>query len=255
MLWRIKETPHKVIGSVHFLPDGTAMPTWVQKSCEGIERIIFEADHTDPSVNEAGVDISGKHLVYPGAEGIYSRAESLLKSVGVDEPFDGLRPWKATFFVMAMLMQKNGISFSNGVEALLHNYSKDKGLEVGYLEAPCRGFDVFESCGEPYDCLRFFEHLIDNIHTSRTELFDIFNAWKTSNVTKLAEILDEKLKIFPDIFNQLVFQRNKEWGPVAVKFMVDRTPTLFVVGALHCVGENSFLKNLSLYGFEADYEK
>lgn len=252
MLWRINNTPHKIIGSIHFLPNEIEIPPWIEASCKDIERIMFEADHTDPSLIGAGIDISGKHLGYPNAKNIYSRAEVFLKSIGIAEPFDGLRPWQATFYVMNMLIQKSGMSFSNGVEALLHKYSKVKGMEVGYLESPRRGFEVFESCDDPFDSLGFFEHLIDNIHTARTELFDIYNAWRTNDIFKLSEILEEKHAIFPAIFDGLVFQRNKEWASVAAKIVTNKQPTLFVVGALHCAGELSFLKYLSDYGLNTE---
>jgi len=252
VLWKIKETPHKVLGSVHCLPDEIEMPSWVQKSCEGIERIVFENDHEDASAVGAGVDVSGKHLDYPKAESIYSNAALLLKSEGVEEPFDGLRPWKAALYVMQVLIQKNGIYFSKGVEAVLHEHSKNNELDVGFLESPCRGFEIFESCGEPYDCLGFFEYMIDNIHTWRTELIDVLEAWSTSNVSRLNEILVEKHGVFPKIYDGLVFRRNEEWGSVAANFIVDRKPTLFVVGAMHCVGDNSFLENLSYHGYMTD---
>ena len=67
MLWKIENTPHQVLGSVHALPKDAALPIWAAQSHRGIERFVFEADHRDPSIAAVGVDTAGAHLSFPGA--------------------------------------------------------------------------------------------------------------------------------------------------------------------------------------------
>lgn len=75
MLWKIENTPHKILGSIHLLPSGQELPEWVHAASSGIGRIVFEADHTKTEeFLEIGVDREAPHLGLPGVQQLYDRA-------------------------------------------------------------------------------------------------------------------------------------------------------------------------------------
>lgn len=250
MLWQIEDTPHRVLGSIHALPNGQDFPTWVRRGYTDAHRLVFEADHTDKSILEIGVDRAGTHLNWPGSQETYDRAKQLMNAIGNEVPFDGLRPWRAAFFVsFALLGSKLNVSPACGVETVLRAYAEKQGLAIEYLEPSGRAFELFDSCDEPYSCLRLFQHLVADPTFALREFSRILNAWLTANTAEMATVLRERLALFPKIFAPIIIQRNQKWLPNALRFITDTTPTTFVVGALHTVGSGSFVEQLDSAGY------
>jgi uncharacterized protein YbaP (TraB family) len=247
MLWKIVDTPHRLLGSIHILPEKAVLPDWVTASYDGIERFVFEADHRSPPNQEVGIDRTGAHLNLPGASEVYQRAKTLLASIGSNDPFDALLPWRAAFYVMHQLLPKVGLSHAHGVENRFRVMADGNGLSVEFLESPTRAFDLIDSsCKQAQGGLAFFERLVTDAESGAglLELQRIIRAWLTSDLEALTTIHNKQLIQFPFIFDPSITQRNREWVTVAKRLASDRIPTLFIVGSLHTVGSGSFIEQL-----------
>jgi uncharacterized protein YbaP (TraB family) len=117
MLWEIVGTPHRLLGSMHVLPETVLLPNWVTASHNGIERFVFEADIYSPLGKEIGVDPSRAHLKLLGVSELYERTKKLLASLGSVEPFEALRPWKAAFYVASRLYLTLGLLHPQGIDS------------------------------------------------------------------------------------------------------------------------------------------
>jgi uncharacterized protein YbaP (TraB family) len=127
------------------------------------------------------------------------------------------------------------------------------GYAVDYLELPTRAFDLLDSsCEQAIGGLPFFEDVIKNAASGRglAELERIMRAWMESDIVDLAIILLEKKTQFPFIFEPLIAQRNREWLSMAAELLRENVPTLFVVGSLHTVGQDSFIDQLRSIGLQ-----
>src|SRR5712671_7573632 len=124
MLWKIGDTPHRVLGSVHVLPQKATLPVWAAEGHRGMERFVFEADHRDASIAAVGVDTSGAHLAFPGAAELYTRAATFLASKGFVDPFDGLRPWRAAFYMVSRLLPAAGLFHEHGMDNRLRLHAE-----------------------------------------------------------------------------------------------------------------------------------
>jgi|ERR1035437_1321696 uncharacterized protein YbaP (TraB family) len=252
MLWKIDNTPHRVLGSVHVLPEDAVLPRWAAESHIGMERFVFESDFRDPSAASVGVDTSGAHLAMPGAAELYARAAAFLAANSVVDPFDGLRPWRAAFYMVARLLPAAGLSHEHGMDNRLRLHADREQLPARFLESPTRAFDLLDSsCKEAMGGLRFFEHALTHAISGSglAELQRIIRAWFASDLPALTVIYREKLAEFPELFGPLITQRNREWIDTARPMIADRTTTLFVVSALHTVGPDSFIERLESEGF------
>lgn len=252
MLWKIANTPHRVLGSVHVLPEKDTLPVWAVESHHGMERFVFEADHRDPSIAAVGVDTSGAHLAFPGASELYARAAAFLASNGIVDPFDGLRPWRAAFYIVSRLLPVAGLFHEHGMDNRLRLHADRERLSTRFLESPTHAFDLLDSSSkEAMGGLRFFEHTLTHAISGSglAELQRIIRAWFSGDLLTLTAIHREKLAEFPALFEPLITQRNREWVAVARPMIADSTPTLFVVGALHTVGPDSFIVQLGREGF------
>ena len=252
MLWKIADTPHRLLGSVHILPPRFAVPDWATASYDGVRRIVFEADHRDPTIGAVGFDPTGTHLDNPGVSAAYELAADLAASVGRTEPFDGLRPWRAAFHLVSCLLPTLGLYHEHGMDNQLRIHADTHGLEIAFLEVPTRAFDLLDSsCEHAVGGLAFLEHVISTALSgaARAELLRIIRAWLGSDQGDFTVLHAEKVAQFPFMFDPLITQRNREWLSIAQHFLSTDTPTLIVVGSLHTVGPGSFIEQLESVGY------
>ncbi len=253
MIWKIVDTPHRLIGSIHVLPKNTTLPNWATESHDGIKRFVFEADHRSPLIREMeiGIDRTEAHLEWSGVSQAYLKASELLDSHGINIPFNAFLPWRAAFFVMAQLLPIYGLSHDHGMDNRLRTMADSNGLKINFLEHPTRAFELIDSsCQHAQSGVAFFEDVVANAKSGvgLLELQRIIRAWFTSDLADFTAIHNEKLIQFPFMFEALITQRNLEWITVARKLITDKTPTLFIVGSLHTVGAGSFIEQLEISG-------
>src|SRR5260370_28867565 len=157
MLWKIDNTPHRVLGSVHVLSENAVLPTWAADCHHGMKRFVFESDFRDASAGAIGIDRSGANLDFPGAADLYARAAAFLASLGSVEPFDGLRPWRAAFYLVLRLLPHAGLSHAHGMDNRLRLHADREQYATAFLESPTRAFDLLDSsCNKAMAGLRFF---------------------------------------------------------------------------------------------------
>jgi uncharacterized protein YbaP (TraB family) len=253
MLWRITDSPHWLLGSIHILPDEVSLPTWFPCDLQGVERVVFESDYRDPAVHQIGLDYDAAHLEWPGVADAYRRSGVLLATYGIKDPFDALRPWRAAFYILGRLMPFFGVSHERGADNRLRTMAEATGVAIDYLESPTRAFELLDvSCSTVAGGLPFLEWVLNGVASgeSTAELHRITHAWLESDLDDLAALHGEKLKQTPFMFVPLIQQRNQEWAQTAKKLVADPRPTLFVVGALHTVGSGSFIDSLAARGIE-----
>jgi len=256
MLWKIVDTPHRLIGSAHILPEKAVLPSWVTASYDGIERFVFESDTRSPPNQVIGVDRTGAHLKLPGALEVYQRAKMLLASIGSNDPIDDFLPWRAAFYVLFQLLTKSGLSHAYGIENKFRVMADANGLSVDFLESTTRALELIDSSSKQANGgLAFFENFVANAESGNglSELQRVIRAWFSNDLEALTAIFNEKLIECPFMFVPSIIQRNKEWVTVARKLASDRIPTLFIVGALHTVGSGSFIEQLETSGFRLNF--
>jgi uncharacterized protein YbaP (TraB family) len=90
---------------------------------------------------------------------------------------------------------------------------------------------------------------LEEAATAGEMLDDIVDAWKSGDTAELEDKLLADLDANPQLYDQLIVQRNKNWTKSIISFTGDSRNYLIVVGALHLVGDDSVLKMLDDAGF------
>ncbi len=255
MLWNVVGTPHKFLGSMHVLPKNYELPSWASNCHAGVDRIVFEADHRDPSIGQVGIDPSGAHLDHPGAASLYALASQMARAVGRHEPFDACRPWRAAFHLMSCLLPTFGLFHEHGMENRLRVHTDTYELETGFLEPPPRAFELVDAaCAPRFDGLGFLEYIVATAASGegKAELLRILRSWVSCDTTGLASIQAEKLRQFPYLYESLISRRNSEWLSSIRGLVTDSAPTLIVVGSLHLVGPEGLISQLEKDGYRFD---
>lgn len=253
MLWEIVGTPHRLLASMHALPEKVVLPDWVAASHEGTKRFVFELDHRNPLSQTGGIDHSGAHLKLPGISEVYVRAKVLLGSVGSNEPFEACRPWKAAFYVLARFLPQFGVSHDYGVDNRFRKLADEQRMSVDFLESPSHSAELIDnSCNKANGGLKFLEHILAIVQSGEAEreLQRLSRAWFAGDMADLAAYLNEELIKFPFMYEPIITLRNRDWVNTATRLILDSLPTLFIVGALHTVGTGSFIEQLKNAGFK-----
>ena len=253
MLWQIENTPHKLLGSVHVLPDGATLPSWVHEGCAGVGRFVFEADHRDPAADAVGRDSTGGCWKPDRHASAYHAAAELLAQAGDTNAFDGLKPWRAAFHFAQRMMSIGGLQHAHGLDNLLRTGAAKMGHQIDYLEGPTRAYDLLDSsCDPSMGGIAYFERVVRDTASGQAarDITRIIRAWAHADIGDLGLFLAERRDDAPFIFHPLITQRNREWLPVAAEMIHSDTPTLFVVGCLHTVGPDSFIDQLQSIGLQ-----
>jgi len=102
------------------------------------------------------------------------------------------------------------------------------------------------------DQARFLDMVVSEMHDVEGETQSVVNAWRSGDAAKLAALLSDEYKSFPNLYRVLVSERNKRWVPQIEKLLHENHDAFVVVGALHLVGDGGLLELLRRDGFKAE---
>lgn len=238
MLWKIEDTPHFLVGSIHVRSaEEAAIPKRLIEAFQSTKETVFEADVSDPRLQTFGIDSSLSHLDTQNARYIYDRATSLLKTMGINQEIDSFKPWNVFLALTYHILSNQGFDFQNGIDLKLMECSSADGRTISYLEHPLRSLQCFDSLSNDY-CLKLLEEIVNNPIKVIELMTNLITAWKQQDLSTIDNILNFCLSEHFDLFSDLVLRRNEEWLQKLInETLPDETPKLIVVGILHCVGE------------------
>jgi len=246
MLWKIEDTPHFLVGSIHVRSAKEAtIPKGLIETFQLTKETVFEADVSDPRLQTFGIDPSLSHLNTQNARSLYERAANLLKTIGINQAIDSFKPWKASLALTYHILCSQGFDFNNGIDQRLREYSLADNHTISYLEFPLRSLQCFDSLSTD-DSLKLLEEVVNNPIKLIEVITNIITAWTQQDLSTIGNILNSLLSEHFDLYSDFVLRRNEEWLQKLInEILPDDTPKLVVVGALHCVGERG-LTNLML---------
>jgi uncharacterized protein len=246
MLWKIEDTPHFLVGSIHARStEEAAMPKRLIEAFQSTKETVFEADVSDPRLQTFGIDLSLSHLNTQNARYIYERATSLLKTIDINQEIDSFKPWKASFVLTYHILCSQGFDFNNGIDQKLRECSLADSRTISYLESPLRSLQSFDSLSTDYS-LKLLEEVVNNPTKLIEVMTNLITAWKQQDLPTIDNILNSLLSEHFDLFSDIILRRNEEWLQKLInEILPDDTPKLIVVGVLHCVGERG-ITNLML---------
>lgn len=238
MLWKIEDTPHFLVGSIHIRSaEEATIPKKLIEAFQSTKETVLEADVSDPRLQTFGIDSSLSHLDTQNALCIYERATNLLKTIGINQKIDSFKPWKASLALTYHILCSQGFDFNNGIDQKLRECSLADGRTISYLEHPLRSLQCFDSLSTDYS-LNLLEEVVNNPIELIEVMTNFITAWKQQALPTIDNILNSYLSKHFDLFSNIILRRNEEWLQKLInETLPDETPKLIVVGILHCVGE------------------
>ncbi|MEP4888755.1 MAG: TraB/GumN family protein [Aliiglaciecola sp.] len=261
-LWKVsKGNDHVIIGgTIHVLSEKDyPLPEKFEKAYEASNTLVFESDISkmnSPEFQQQSLQYillqDGKTIKDFLSEKTYKALEVHLQERNLSvQQFSNLKPSFLSVTLSMIELQMMGVS-SAGVDA----YYSAKGIgdqkQIDWFEQPEEQMAMLADMGKGEEDAMIAYGLKDvaNIKEMMPKLIE---AWRAGDLQKLAELgIDEMARDYPDIYDQLLVQRNKNWIPKIEQFFGNQQKELILVGALHLAGDQSVLKLLQAKGYSVE---
>ena len=247
-------------GSVHLLKaDDSSLPSAFDHAYKGSKALVMELamDKIDPMeasswMLENGMLEEGTTLRATIGEDRYRRVSKEAARLGVPmEAADMLQPWALGLQLIEMQYLQLGFDPQQGVEQQLQHKAQADGKPISGLETVAEQLGVLQGMSYP-DQARFLDMIVTEMHDVESETQSVVMAWRSGDSAKLAALLSDEYKTFPNLYRLLVSDRNKRWVPQIEKLLHGNQDYFVVVGALHLVGDGGLLELMRHDGFKPE---
>jgi uncharacterized protein YbaP (TraB family) len=261
-LWKISSKTNTVylLGSVHVLKqDAYPLDKSIEQAYENSPRLFFEINLDEVDAQKLqqltvakGVYHDGRTLKDDLSTQTYEFIKKRLKDYSLNiEEFERFKPWLMAISIEASELQRLGFDPSQGVDEYFYEKAKkDKkkidGFEVAEYQLNLLG-DMPAGMQEAM-LLQTMKDLDD----VQKEFNVIIEAWKSGNAEALDALLLKSFRDFPDVYQRLITDRNKNWMPKIESLIGQKENAMIILGAAHLVGKDGILSSLKQKGYQVE---
>jgi hypothetical protein len=261
-VWAIRGDHNTVYlaGSVHLLKaEDSSLPPGFDRAYKGSKAIVMELaiDKIDQMATaqwmmENGMLKDGVTLRATIGDERYARVSKEAARLGIPmEAADMLQPWVLGLQLVEMQYMQLGFDPQKGVEQQLEHLAQADGKPISGLETMDEQLGVLQGMSKS-DQARFLDMTVTEMHDVESETQSVVTAWRSGDAAKLAALLSDEYKSFPNLYRALVTERNKRWVPQIETLLHGNQDVFVVVGALHLVGDGGLLELMRHDGFKPE---
>jgi len=246
-------------GSIHVMrAEDYPLPAALDEAYGKSDALIMELDLDDLDPLESAALIrslamapNGSSLKSLMGEASFNRSKESALALGIDlERLGSVRPWFAALTVLQISLIQAGYSPEIGVEQyfLAKAVADEKTIEG--LETMEQQLNIFASLSDA-DQGMFLEKTLTELDQLADEIDKLLEAWKTGDIPALEKLLLDSFDEYPELFDELVDQRNKAWDRQLTEILRNGDQDyMVIVGAMHLLGERGVIELLRQHGFE-----
>lgn len=257
-LWKVESKTGSlyVLGSVHLLKgnDYPLAPA-IEEAYGKSESLVFEADMAammSPETQQLIMSkamLSGTQTLKDSLDpDVYSQLAERFKATGLPiEGFQKFKPWFASLTLVMMKMQSMGFNPMHGIDQHFHAKAvADKKPVLGFETAEFQ-INLFDSLAEGNQNA-YMKRALKDLELVETMLEDIMAAWRTGNIEKLGQLMQESFEEYPELKTRFLLERNKQWAEKLETMLNEKKTYMVVVGAAHLPGKDGLLELLKKQG-------
>ena len=258
-VWKVSKGEHYIYlaGTVHLLGKADyPLPSTFEQAYKDSEKLVFETD-IEEFQTPAFQKIFMEKLTFPEGKTIqnviskntFAALKKHLSDRGVPvEQLIKFKPGMLTMVLSVLEMQRLKIADAGVDDFYLQKGMKDH-KKLGYLESVNEqlSFIIDMDKGNPDELIMY---TLRDISQIEEQMAVIKQAWRKGDNAKLRDmVLIPWKKNFPELYNNLLVNRNNKWIP-QIEAMLSTTEVEFVLfGALHMVGDDGVLEQLKTRGY------
>jgi uncharacterized protein YbaP (TraB family) len=245
--------------SMHLLKAGHAeLPPAFDLAYRDAQNIVMEIDlsrldetQMQEYALEHGTLKGGVTLQQALGQPVYQKLSTAVASLGLPlEVVSSYQPWFVALTVAELQYMKLGYDPTLGVEQQIEQRATQDHKQMSGLETLQQQLGQLEQL-TPEQQKRFLELTLEDLQDADKETDELTAAWRDGETHKLAQLLSDEYKTFPELYRALVSERNHRWLPQIEGYLKDEHNYLVIVGALHVVGEDGLLELVRRDGLTA----
>jgi uncharacterized protein len=260
-LWQINGDSNRIylLGSVHLLrPSDYPLPAAIYDAYEDAETLIMELDMDDLDplaaqalATELGVLSGGGSLAaLLGAEN-YAIALALAEKAAIPlELLAQTEPWLAAITVEQLMLTRIGFNPEYGVENHLTQRATADQKEILGLESMNDQLQMLDGLPMAVQQALLLQTLEEGLEIE-TLMNELIAAWRSGDIETLERTMLKDMQQHPELYQQLVVERNRNWVGQIVALLDEPEDYLVVVGALHLIGDDGVPRMLDKLGHSA----
>ena len=258
ILWKVQSPKNTIYlaGSIHVLQEQHyPLPQTFSDAFNQSSRVIFEvgldkisSPTAQMTMIQKGLYLNGQSLQTVLSPTNYSTAKAKITKLGLRiEDFHRMKPWMAATAVMALELQKLGFENAYGVDRHYFKKARAAGKHIQGLETVEFQLDLFDQLPLAIQ-VQFLMQTLEELKDLEGEIQKMVEAWQQGNVQDLGALLDS-MREYPELFQELVVNRNHSWLPHIEHALQENEPVFIVVGALHLLGKEGLITALREKGY------
>jgi hypothetical protein len=258
-LWVIRDSDTTIylFGTVHALPRG--LPWFrrhVVEALDGADQLVLEALVPADPLGTMGLTIrmGRATLPRPVLDRVPSdRRAELQAAIDRLKPGDlsGFDTWYIALVLANLQTLANGFDPATGVEAVLTERARMRGVPITGLETPEQQLGLFKALPEA-DQQQFLLSTLGELSSSKADLDATIADWMAGRKDEIAERLNRDFESSPMLKQMLLGDRNARWAAWIAERMKSPGKVFVAVGAGHLAGKGSLIDDLKRYGLEAE---
>jgi uncharacterized protein YbaP (TraB family) len=261
-VWRVSKGEMNLYlgGTIHVLsPADYPLPAGFNLAYQQSDKMIFETDFAQLKSPETQQKLLLKSL-YPGDKTLKSvlspetwqQLEKHLSERGL--PADTMLKFKPGMMIMVLTMielQRLGLA-GTGVDEFYALQAINDGRTLGKLETIDEQLDFVTNLGKGREDA-LIAYTLRDLEKLPTLLKKLKSSWRQGDVQQLNTLMLVPVqRDYPQIYSQLLVNRNKAWVPKIEAMLKDKEVEMVLVGALHLVGKDGLLNQLKAKGYQVE---
>ena len=257
-LWQVSSEKGTLflLGTVHLLKPGTHIVTPAAETAfRQAQTILLELD-LDEAESPASRQLFARKALLQG-ETLEAKVSSETLALAKEKTeamglaFDRLRnlkPWSLSLSLTLFKLQTLGFDPEHGVDRYYFEQGKQAGKKMGALETMEYQLDLFDGMSDRLQ-EEFLLQTLGELDRLGEETEQLVKAWSGGEVEVLEELMRKSFEDYPNLYQRLVVDRNKNWVLRTAPLLDRPGTTLVVVGTLHLVGADSVVELLKKQGY------
>ena len=247
-----------LFGTVHLLPDDLVWQREdMRQAFADSGTIFFEVDTGPESQVEGTVLTTSLGLRSDGlrlSDRLDNYQLNLMEAAANNgdltiAALDGMQPWLAAEYLTFAAAQNAGLSAALSADEALKSRAAREGKNVIYLESLETQIRASAELPE-YIQIRILTETLERFNALGLDATNIAEQWAVGGTDYLTDQLIRPMKSRePEVFNNLLRDRNRAWANKIVRFMEDSGTGFVAVGTAHLLGEQSLLSELREQGY------
>ncbi|MBD3375636.1 TraB/GumN family protein [candidate division KSB1 bacterium] len=244
-------------GSVHVLSESDyPLDPVIDQAFSNSEILALEV-HPDSLTKPSTRELMREKAYLPDApplsERLHKETYTLLKVTAENsgipiQTYQQVEPWFAALSLTMQKLESLGFSSEYGVEIHFYQNAIQAGKKIEGLEMVYDQVALFDSLSAEDQDNLVMQSLID-LAVLENEFQVLLEAWKHGQTERLGTLLLQSFKDYPDIYRELVVNRNKNWLIEIEDYLNSNEKAFIVVGAAHLAGPDGLVNLLMQDGF------